>query len=308
MSLRHFLDIDRLERPTLLALLKISHAIKKAGVRPPRAIRPAHVEGAVLAMIFEKPSMRTRVSFDIGMRQLGGEPIFLSAAELQLGTRETIADTARVLSRYADAILLRTVEHATLLELAEHATVPVINGLTNHSHPCQVMADLMTVEEHVGPIGGIRASWIGDCNNVAISWVHAAVRLGFELRIACPPALGPKPDLAAWIADEKGRVTVTEDPREAVDGADCVITDTWVSIGDKDVGRRKRLLSPYQVDAALMAAASPKAVFLHCLPAYRGNEVTAEVIDGPRSVVFDEAENRLHAQKAILSWCLEGAP
>ncbi len=295
MALRHFLDIDRHDAATLGELLQSAHAMKRAGRRPPKALRPAHMQGAVLAMIFEKPSMRTRVSFDIGMRQLGGEPMFLSATELQLGERETVADTARVLSRYADVIMLRTVEHETLLELARHATVPVINGLTNRSHPCQIMADLMTLEEHVGRIGSVKAAWIGDCNNMATSWIHAAVRLGFELRIACPAAFAPHPDLASWIVREGGRVTVTEDPRQAVAGADCVITDTWVSIGDKDIVRRKRLLAPYQVDAALMACAAKKAVFLHCLPAYRGNEVTEEVIDGPQSVVFDEAENRLLA-------------
>jgi ornithine carbamoyltransferase len=304
MPARHFLDIDSLDGVTLRRLLDSAHRIKKAGRRPPSAYRPPQLAGRVLVMIFEKPSMRTRVSFDLAMRELGGEVVFLSSEELQLGRRETVADSARVLSRYGDAILLRTVEHATLTELADCATVPVINGLTNHSHPCQIMADLMTVEERLGPIGRQTIAWVGDANNVATSWVHAAVRLGFELRIACPQQLEPQPDLMQWVHQSAGRVSVTQDPAAAVAGANAVVADTWVSIGDNDRERREAILTPYRVDGALMAGATRGAVFLHCLPAYRGKEVTADVIDGPQSVVFDEAENRLHAQKAILAWCL----
>ena len=301
---RHFLDLDQLSKSTLKGMLDNAHRIKKAGRRPPGSYRPKALAGAVLALIFEKPSMRTRVSFDLAIRELGGEAIFLSSEEIQVGRRETVADTARVLSRYADAILLRTVAHATLAELAEHATVPVINGLTNVSHPCQIMADLVTVEEHLGPIEKCKVAWIGDSNNVSNSWMHAAVRLGFELRIGCPRDLSPSPELMAWVAKEKGKVAVLHDPAEAARGADCIVTDTWVSIGESDRERKVALLEPFRVDTALMQKAAKHAIFMHCLPAYRGNEVTAEVIDGPQSVVFDEAENRLHAQKAVLAWCL----
>jgi ornithine carbamoyltransferase len=304
---RHFLDIDQLSRAELRAIIDSAHRIKKAGRRPPGSYRPKALAGVVLALIFEKPSMRTRVSFDLAIRELGGEALFLSSEEIQVGRRETVADTARVLSRYADVLLLRTVSHTTLTELAEHATVPVINGLTNLSHPCQIMADLMTVEEHLGPLEKRKVAWIGDANNVANSWMHAAVRLGFELRIGCPIELAPAPSLLRWATKERGSVVVMTDPAEAARGADCVVTDTWVSIGDDDRERRVRLLEPYRVDAALMRKAAKTAIFMHCLPAHRGIEVTAEVIDGPQSVIFDEAENRLHAQKAILAWCLGAA-
>lgn len=305
---KHFLDIDRLSGTELRAIVDSAHRIKKAGRRPPGSYRPKALAGAVLALIFERPSMRTRVSFDLAIRELGGEALFLSSEEIQVGRRETVADTARVLSRYADALLLRTVSHKTLTELAEHATVPVINGLTNHSHPCQIMADLMTVEERLGPIEKRKVAWVGDANNVANSWIHAAVRMGFELRIGCPMELSPAPALMKWVAKERGRVEVLHDPAEAALGADCIVTDTWVSIGDSDRERRIRLLEPFRVDAALMRKAARQAIFMHCLPAYRGSEVTAEVIDGPQSVVFDEAENRLHAQKAVLAWCLGAGP
>jgi ornithine carbamoyltransferase len=255
-------------------------------------------------MIFERPSTRTRVSFDVGMRQLGGESIMLTGAEMQLGRGETIADTARVLSRYVDAIMIRTLDHKQLMELAEFATVPVINGLTKRSHPCQVMADVMTFEEHHGPIRGKTVAWTGDANNVLASWVHAADRFDFRLRIATPPELKPKKWLADWIKQAGAGIHIGSDPDEAVKGADCVVTDTWVSMGDKDGARRHNLLKRYQVNARLMARAKPDALFMHCLPAHRGEEVTDEVIDGPQSVVFDEAENRLHAQKGILAWCL----
>ena len=301
---RHFIDLADHDGAVLRGMLDTAHAMKKAGRPVPAVMRPAGIEAKVLVMIFEKPSMRTRVSFDLAIRQLGGSGLFLSDQEIQLGRRETIADTARVLSRYGDAILIRTVEHGSVLELARHADVPVINGLTNRSHPCQIMADLMTVEEAAGPIAGKTVAWVGDCNNVAASWVHAAARLGFTLRIACPAELGPNSELAAFIASAGPGIELMREPERAVEGADCVCADTWVSIGDTDADRRKALLAPYRVDAALMKRAAKTAIFLHCLPAYRGNEVTADVIDGPQSRVWDEAENRLHAQKAVLAWCL----
>src|SRR5262245_4857743 len=262
------------------------------------------ISGKVLAMIFDKPSTRTRVSFDVAMQQLGGQTTVLTGQEMQLGRGETIADTARVLSRYVDAIMIRTLDHEVLTELARYATVPVVNGLTRRSHPCQVMADVMTYEEHRGPIRGKTVAWTGDSNNVLASWMHAAERFDFRLRVATPPELAPKKPLADWIKSSGAAIKIGSDPEEAVKGADCIVTDTWVSMGDKDGQRRHNLLKRYQVNARLMARAKPDALFMHCLPAHRGEEVTDEVIDGPQSVVFDEAENRLHAQKGILAWCL----
>jgi ornithine carbamoyltransferase len=278
--------------------------MKRAGKRVPAKMRPRGVDDTVLVMIFEKPSTRTRISFDVAMRQLGGQSLSLNNSDLQLGRGESIADTARVLSRYVDAIMIRANEHATLLELARYATIPVINGLTDKSHPCQVIADIMTFEERKGPIKGHVVAWVGDCNNVAVSWMHAAVRFGFELRIACPEELRPEAGVVDWVKREKGAVSLGNDVLKAVRGAHCVVTDTWVSMGDTDGARRKKILAPFGVDASLMSEAARGAIFMHCLPAYRGREVTADVIDGPQSVVFDEAENRLHAQKAILAWCL----
>jgi len=255
-------------------------------------------------MIFEKPSTRTRVSFEVAMRHLGGDAIFLDSADTQLGRGETVADTARVLSRYVDAIMIRTKESRKLDELAHHATVPVINGLTAASHPCQLMADVMTLQEKKGPLAGKVVAWSGDGNNVAASWVHAAVRFGFTLRIACPEELSPPRRLFDWAQREGGRVRLTTEPLEAVAGADCVITDTWISMGDEGNVNRHNMLAPYRVDERLMTYSKPDAIFMHCLPAKRGEEVTAGVIDGSQSVVWDEAENRLHAQKGILAWCL----
>jgi ornithine carbamoyltransferase len=267
-----------------------------------KSARP--LAGKTLAMIFDRPSTRTRVSFDVAMRQLGGESITLTGQDMQLGRGESIADTARVLSRYVDAIMIRTGEHDTILELAQHATVPVINGLTRRSHPCQVLADVLTFEENRGAIRGRTIAWSGDANNVLTSWMHAAERFDFRLRVATPPELKPKKWLTDWLKSSRAAILVGTDPEEAVKGADCVVTDTWVSMGDKDGARRHNLLKRYQVNARLMARAKPDALFMHCLPAHRGEEVTDEVIDGPQSVVFDEAENRLHAQKGILAWCL----
>jgi ornithine carbamoyltransferase len=304
MAPRHFIDIGDIDAATLRRIVDAGHDMKRAGKVVPAKLLPADIEHAVLVMIFEKPSTRTRVSFDVAMRQLGGQTIALNHTDLQLGRGESIADTARVLSRYVDAIMIRANSHDSVVELAQHATVPVINGLTDKSHPCQVIADIMTFEERKGPIAGRTIAWVGDGNNVAASWAHAAQRFGFKLRIASPPQLKPERHVLDWVAAEHADVLVTDDPIEAVAGADCVVTDTWVSMGHTDATRRKQMLGPYAVDGDLMRKAGRDAIFMHCLPAYRGDEVSAEVIDGPQSVVFDEAENRLHAQKAILAWCL----
>lgn len=300
---KHFLDLDRLDRETLRGILDTGRAFK-AGRAPDGIERP--LEGKSLAMLFEKPSTRTRVSFEVGIRQLGGAAIVLERDGMQLGRGETVADTARVLSRYVDAIMIRTTDESKLLELAEHADVPVINGLTDRTHPCQLMADVMTFEEHLGPIEGRVIAWSGDGNNMATSWIHAAVRFGFELRLACPEVLAPPKDILDWATREGGTVMVTADVERAVKDSDCVVTDTWVSMGDgaADSRQRHNLLKPYQVNDRLMRFAKPGAIFMHCLPAHRGDEVTDSVIDGPQSVVWDEAENRLHAQKGILSWCM----
>ncbi|ETR77266.1 ornithine carbamoyltransferase [Afipia sp. P52-10] len=307
MPPRHFLDISALPQADLRAMLDTSLALKTRRKQGLNGTADRPLAGKTLAMIFEKPSTRTRVSFDVGMRQLGGEAIMLTGAEMQLGRGETIADTARVLSRYVDAIMIRILSHDALLELAEHATVPVINGLTRLSHPCQVMADVMTYEEHRGPITGRTVAWSGDDNNVLASWVHAAQRFDFKLNVATPPELAPKKPLKDWIKLNNAAVRLGNDPEEMVRDADCVVTDTWVSMGDKDGEHRHNLLRRYQVNAKLMSLAKPDALFMHCLPAHRGEEVTDEVIDGPQSVVFDEAENRLHAQKGILAWCFNAA-
>ena len=301
MTPRHFIDLDSFDSGTLRRILAEGASYKR-GDNPLAAQRP--LQGKTLAMIFEKPSTRTRVSFEVAMKQLGGDVVVLDSTQMQLGRGETVADTARVLSRYVDAIVMRTHGPQKLLEMAAHASVPVINGLTDRSHPCQIMADVMTYEQHRGPIAGKIVAWSGDGNNVAASWVHAAVRFGFELRLACPEQLRPDPELLDWAKAQGGRVVVTADAEAAVGGADCVVTDTWVSMGDKETASRHNMLAPYRVDERLMARAKPDAVFMHCLPAHRGDEVAAGVIDGKQSVVWDEAENRLHAQKAILVWCL----
>ncbi|MEW6256152.1 MAG: ornithine carbamoyltransferase [Pseudomonadota bacterium] len=301
-GVRHFLDLTEIPAAELRRVIDLSKDLKaqrKAGT----AERP--LAGKSLAMVFDKPSTRTRVSFDLAMRQLGGETIMLTGAEMQLGRGESIADTARVLSRFVDAIMIRILDHDDLTELARYATVPVINGLTRVSHPCQVMADVLTFEEHKGPITGRTVAWTGDANNVLASWVHAAERFAFELKVATPKELSPRQALKDFVKRTKANVSFMRDPEKAVAGADCVVTDTWVSMGDKESEKRHNLLQPYQVNRALMSRAAPGAIFMHCLPAHRGEEVTDEVMDGPQSVVFDEAENRLHAQKGILAWCLE---
>ena len=264
------------------------------------------LSGRMIALIFEKPSTGTRVSFDVGVRQMGGETMVLSGADMQLGHGETIADTARVMSRYVDLIMIRTFEEATLLEMAEYATVPVINGLTNRTHPCQIMADVMTYEEHRGPIRGRKVVWSGDGNNVFASWAQAAGQFGFDITFTGPPTLDPEPAHLDFARSKGSRVQVARDLFEAVQGADLIVTDTWVSMHDPQSARERRhnQLRPYQVNERLMAAAKPDALFMHCLPAHRDDEVTSAVMDGPQSVIWDEAENRLHAQKAVMRWCL----
>jgi len=304
---RHFIDLSDFSGSELRRVLDASARIKAKRRKGEIAVERPLV-GKVLAMVFDKPSTRTRVSFDVGMRELGGETLMLTGQEMQLGRGETIGDTARVLSRYVDAIMIRTLDHEMVVELARHASIPVINGLTKLTHPCQIMADVLTFEEHRGPIKGRTVAWTGDANNVLASWVHAAARLDFRLNIASPPELAPRPELLSWAKAEGAEIMVTTDPFEAADKADVVVTDCWVSMGDEDEGRRHNLLKPYQVNTRLMGVAANDAVFMHCLPAHRGEEVTDEVIDGPQSVVFDEAENRLHAQKGILAWCLGAVP
>jgi ornithine carbamoyltransferase len=298
---RHFLDIRDCDSATLRHMLDIAGNFKRGAP----SSRP--LTGKTVALIFEKPSTRTRVSFEVAVRQLGGDVVMLTGAEMQLGRGETIADTARVLSRYVDAIMMRTDTHDRLLEMARHATVPVINGLTADSHPCQLMADVMTFEEYRGPIAGQVVAWFGDGNNVARSWIESAARFGFTLRLSTPESLRPPAELLAWARAQGAKIELVDDPEAAAAGARCVVTDTWVSMSDNPHTARHNLLAPYRVTQALMAKAAPDAIFMHCLPAHRGEEVTDEVIDGPQSVVFDEAENRLHAQKGVLAWALGAA-
>ncbi|MFB2533151.1 ornithine carbamoyltransferase [Paracoccus sp. p4-l81] len=304
----HFLDIHTTPATELRAILDSARAMKSARQGRPKGTPDDEqpLAGRMVALIFEKPSTRTRVSFDVGVRQLGGQTMVLSGKEMQLGHGETIADTARVLSRYVDLIMIRTFEEATLQEMAEHASVPVINGLTNRTHPCQIMADVMTYEEHRGPIAGRKVVWSGDGNNVCGSFLHAAGQLGFDFTFTGPQPLDPEHE---WIDFARGKgvkVSIERDPFKAVDGADLVVTDTWVSMHDPESAKERRhnQLRPYQVNEALMAAAKPDALFMHCLPAHRNDEATSAVMDGPHSVIFDEAENRLHAQKAVMRWCL----
>lgn len=311
-GVRHFLDLDAFDAGTLRQLIDNARRLKVARQKRPKGQQDDEtpLKGRMLALVFEKPSTRTRLSFDVGMRQLGGECMFLDGRDMQFGHGETVEDTARVLSRYVDAIVLRSKRHQSLLQLAKSATVPVINGLTDKTHPCQLMADILTFEEHRGPINGQVVTWSGAGNNVCASWIHAAVRFNFELRIACPAELEPDPQLMRWAGDNKGRVHIVRDPHEAVNGSSAVVTDTWVQMSEADVlgegGARSRhnSLVRYRVDEALMKSAGKNAIFMHCLPAHRGEEVTDEVLDGPQSVVFDEAENRLHSQKAVLLWAL----
>ena len=265
------------------------------------------LDGRMVALIFEKPSTRTRVSFDVGVRQMGGQSMVLSGNDMQLGHGETIADTARVLSRFVDMIMIRTFDEGVLEEMAEYASVPVINGLTDRTHPCQIMADVLTFEEHRGPIAGKKVVWCGDGNNVCASFLHAAGQFGFDLTFTGPVQLDPEMEFVGLARNQGSTITIERDPIRAVEGADLIVTDTWVSMHDAQSARERRhnMLRPYQVNEALMEAAGQQALFMHCLPAHRGEEVTSSVMDGPQSVIWDEAENRLHAQKAIMRWCLE---
>jgi ornithine carbamoyltransferase len=308
MKGRHFLDLSDIPKSELRHVLDAAAKMKARRVKgAPAPEKP--LAGKVLAMIFDRPSTRTRVSFDIGMRELGGDTVMLTGAELQIGRGESIADTARVLSRYVDAIVIRILNHDDMTELARYASVPVINGLTKRSHPCQVMADLLTFEEHRGSITGRTVAWSGDSNNVLASWIHAAERFDFAINVATPPELRPPKTMLEFAKRTGVRLMLTDDPMIAVDGADAVISDCWVSMGDEAEARhRHNLLAPFQVNERIMGAAAANAVFMHCLPAHRGEEVTDAVIDGPQSIVFDEAENRLHAQKGILAWCLNSIP
>jgi len=306
--MRNFLDLDQLPAEELRQILTRSREIKAARQGKPK-LSPDEEQpfaGRVVALIFEKPSTRTRISFDVGIRQMGGETMVLSGSELQLGHGETVGDTARVLSRYVDAIMIRTFRPETLEEMAACATVPVINGLTNRSHPCQIMADVMTYEEKKGPIAGAKVVWCGDGNNVCASFAQGAAQFGYELVFAGPETLDPDPEIVAAARRAGATIRVIRDPYAAVEGADAVVTDAWLSMHDDVTARDRRhnQLKPYQVTADLMDHAKADAIFMHCLPAHREEEVTSEVFDGPRSVVFDEAENRLHVQKGILRWCL----
>ena len=305
-SPRHFIDLWDIAPDALRAILEDAKARKAARAGRPKGARdddqPAR--DRTLAMIFEKNSTRTWFSFDAAIRQLGGDSIIATSADMQLGRGETVEDTARVLSRMVDMVMIRSKTQQTQVQFARAASVPLINGLSDKGHPCQIVTDLMTFEEHRGPVSGRTLAWIGDGNNMCASFIQAATKLGFRLTIACPPAYAPTPDELARARAAGAAIEVSDDPRTAVQGADAVMTDTWISMGDEDAEARLRALGPYQVDEALMALAAPDAVFLHCLPAHRGEEMTAGVIDGPRSVVWDEAENRIHAQKAIIAWCL----
>ncbi len=307
--MKHFLDINATSPEDLRSMIDAARTIKEARAGRPKGTLDddCPLEGHMVALIFEKPSTRTRVSFDVGVRQMGGQTMVLSGADMQLGHGETIADTARVLSRYVDLIMIRTFEEQTLLEMAEYATVPVINGLTNRTHPCQIMADILTFEEHRGPIKGKKVVWSGDGNNVAASFIHAAGQFGFDFTFTGPQPLDPEMVFIEEARAKGVNVTIERDPMKAVEGADLVVTDTWVSMHDPASARERRhnQLRGYQVNDALMAAAKPDALFMHCLPAHRDDEATSSVMDGPHSVIFDEAENRLHAQKAIMRWCLE---
>ena len=307
-SPRHFIDLWRFDESTLRAILDDARARKAARLGWPKGRVDPDAPGRdrTLAMIFEKNSTRTRFSFDASIRQLGGSSIIATASDMQLGRGETIEDTARVLSRMVDAVMIRANHHNTLEQFAAHADVPVINGLSDKGHPCQVIADLQTIEEHRGPVAGKTLAWIGDGNNMCSSFLHVAAQLKFRLTIACPPVYAPNRDDVARAVEAGARIEITQDPKAAARGADVVMADTWVSMGDFDHDERLAALAPYQVDEALMSLAKPDALFLHCLPAHRGEEMTEAVIDGPQSVVWDEAENRIHAQKAILAWCFGG--
>ena len=307
--MNHFLDIHKTDPAALRTILDDALAMKSARKGLPRATLDAEkpLDGHMVALIFEKPSTRTRVSFDVGVRQMGGETMVLSGSDMQLGHGETIADTARVLSRYVDLIMIRTFDESVLLEMAEYADVPVINGLTDRTHPCQIMADVMTYEEHRGPIKGKKVVWCGDGNNVCASFLHAAAQFQFDLTFAGPAQLDPEDEFVGLARRAGCTIQIERDADKAVAGADLVVADTWVSMHDSQSTKERRhnQLRPYQVNQELMSKANDNALFMHGLPAHREEEVTSEVMDGPNSVIFDEAENRLHAQKAIMRYCLD---
>ncbi|RIJ28521.1 ornithine carbamoyltransferase [Henriciella mobilis] len=307
MAIRHFIDLWQLESSELRAILDEAHAMKsaRAGWPKGKVDEGAPLDGHILAMIFEKSSTRTRTSFDVGIRQLGGSSIVMNSGDMQLGRGESIGDTARVLSRYVDLVMIRANDHSDVEDFAESASVPVINGLTDRSHPCQIMADLLTLEEHGLDLKGARLAWVGDGNNVCSSFIHASAKFGFTLAIGTPDRYAPEEDDVDLARELQGRVEIYDTAEDAVAGADVVIADTFVSMGDTDADERLEELEPFAVTEELMDLAQPGAKFLHCLPAHRGEEVDSEVIDGPNSLVFDEAENRLHAQKAIMRWCLD---
>ncbi len=306
--MNHFLDIHKTGAGDLRSMIDNAGRMKKARLGRPKAAPDDEqpLAGHMVALIFEKPSTRTRVSFDVGVRQMGGETMLLSGKDMQLGHGETIADTARVLSRYVDMIMIRTFDETILTELAEFSDVPVINGLTDRTHPCQIMADVLTFEEHRGPIKGKKVVWTGDGNNVCASFLHAAGQFGFDFTFTGPAQFDPEEEFMGFARKQGSKVVVERDAHKAVEGADLVVADTWVSMHDSQSAKERRhnLLRPYQVNAELMSHAKPDALFMHCLPAHREEEATSEVMDGPNSVIFDEAENRLHAQKAIMRWCL----
>lgn len=306
--MNHFLDIHKTDPVDLRHIIDHARDMKSARAGRPRGTPDDDLPlaGHIVALIFEKPSTRTRVSFDVGVRQMGGQTMVLSGADMQLGHGETIADTARVLSRYVDLIMIRTFDESVLIEMSEYADVPVINGLTDRTHPCQIMADVMTFEEHRGPIRGKKVVWTGDGNNVCASFLHAAGQFGFDLTFSGPAQLDPDEEFVGLARKAGSKVVIERDAFQAVQGADLVVADTWVSMHDSQSSKERRhnMLRPYQVNEDLMAHAKPDALFMHCLPAHREEEATSAVMDGPNSVIFDEAENRLHAQKAIMRWCL----
>lgn len=300
--IRHFLDLRDIPKEDLRRIIDTAHSVKE-GFKQGEIYAP--LPGKIMGMIFEKRSTRTRISFEVGMRDLGGYSIYMNENQIQIGRGESISDTAKVLSRYIDVIMIRANKHESVLGLAEHGHIPVINGLTDRSHPCQIMADVLTYEEHRGPIKGKQLTWVGDGNNVATSLIEGAAQFDYHLNLACPKELAASQEAIGWARANGATINVHDDPKEAAKNADAIFADCWVSMGDKDAEFRHKVLAPYQVNAELMAQAKPDALFMHCLPAHRGEEVTAEVIDGPQSVVFDEAENRLHAQKAVILYCFK---
>ena len=292
----NFIDLKNLSAEQLLDLVSLSTKWKNQ--TPPKFMKDKQV-----VLIFEKPSLRTRISFEVGINQLGGNSYLLNEKEMQLGQRETIEDTARVLERYADMVIIRCFEHEKMIKFASASSIPVVNALTDFSHPCQVIADLVTIKEHLLDLKNKKIAWFGDCNNVLQSWIEASVLLNFELNIACPEEIVINQKVMVWAKERSDKIKIMHNPHQAADGANCIITDTWTSMGDKKITSEKLFL-PFQVNKSIMSIADEKAIFMHCLPAYRDKEVSSEVLEGKQSVIFDEAENRLHAQKAIMHYCV----